>query len=245
MRLFQYSLLIALIAVLTSLIALLLPMTALAQPAPTTPEPPTAAAPAAASATDQSRIHLSAAFYTSSGDDFRFRSARVDSGAGTLDADYDMTVQSAQGLSFEVWQNAMHSFGWAAGAAIETIRDLRELSGSGDNNWVSAVHHSGKIQMNYIYANLLYRWEGLYLPVGLNLSLPRYRDSGEGDSSYSFSGGVGWQIGIGNHFTEHFSGELISRMVRVRGSGNDAGISVDLRTGMFPDLQLIAKWDFY
>ena len=92
----------------------------------------------------------------------------------------------------------INNFGFQASAAFETPRTVSALNISlSGASTVPAVFNNATLQYNLIEVNGAYRWRYLYLPVGINYSIPILSGFNGAGASYTANGTIGGQMGAG------------------------------------------------
>ena len=90
-----------------------------------------------------------------------------------------------------------------------------------------------------INGGAVYRWDSVYIPFGLNYSIPSVTNS-----TLNINGGLGAQFGVGYYFNPQFSLELLEKVQTITADAVVGGINVDYKTGYLAGLQLHVKFNF-
>lgn len=171
---------------------------------------------------------------------FNSISATVDGGNYVGTANYG--IQNSIGIAVDVYQSEVSSWGWSAGLAYDYKRDLKNynatLGGVSDAGMYSSSIPS--ITFFNLYGNAIYRWNKVYLPVGLNLSLPTLSSA----NGYSVSGSFGSQLGLGVFVAKDISLELLLRNIAIKSEKSGVGYHIDLGTGYITGTNLQVKFSF-
>jgi hypothetical protein len=147
------------------------------------------------------------------------------------------------GFGAEVWHSEPNSFGWSAGLTWDAPRTISssDVTTSGYTFHYDYLNPP-TLSITTLYGNAIYRFDDLYIPFGLNGTIPNFYS---GETTLQMSGGLGFQLGIGYHINNNFSIECMDRFETFQMSNPQASIyTIDYGTGFMNGLQLNLKFDF-
>ena len=157
-------------------------------------------------------------------------------------------LDSSGALSFVIEAKQMPKFGWGyqGGFGHESKREIDNLSitFNGQNFGAACQNACPTLTMNYAFANAVYRFDQVYIPVGLNFSRPDYNTTGNEGSSYDFDGRFGAQIGVGLTATDNMVFELMARTLRFEAVEKTDSLEINYETVSMTGLNFTGKYYF-
>lgn len=221
-------------------------------PSPTPPNvtepvvtPETLPEPEQPSKKDRKLKYSLSAFY-SLGSSFNFNSATVISGGSTGTVSGNFNSGNAPGLSAEITNSIENRWGWLGGASYELSRNINSFTVTGPGGSATGIYTSTtpSVSILILYADGIYRWKSLYMPLGLNFNVPFFQNGVGATGTTSFSGGVGFQVGAGYFLNDNFSFELELQYLTFTGSTSSGGTAVNFNTITFVDPLFKLKYTF-
>ncbi len=161
----------------------------------------------------------------------------------------EFEVDSTAGLQLELRKSPPHHWGLHLGLQIESNRDVKSGKLTSRTSTTNVTYSSPrpKLRSEILYGSLVYRWDQLYIPFGLNISAPHLdTKSLNSNGEMSLTGRIGAQLGIGFQFTELFGMELQSRATGLEmwESSYDPIYFLDYGVGFLSDIRLFGKFAF-
>ena len=114
--------------------------------------------------------------------------------------DSEIDFEPGFSLGYEFRSVDPSSWGASFGLEYHAKRDLEEVTFSG-TTFTPTSDDVANINIVYLYANLIYRWDVFYIPFGLNIASVEYTpaDSYNGnvksESGVGFNFALGWELG--------------------------------------------------
>lgn len=157
----------------------------------------------------------------------------------TADLDYD----DAFSIELDARNLKHNALGFMYGVTLDMPRKFSggRLSGNGRSVAISA-NNPDKFQTTVVFANAVYQWNDIYIPFGLNFGFVKYTPESGFNGSYSASGSIGAQLGIGYNVKKNFVVEGYSRAVAVNLKMVDSGTAIDFGTGYLSTIQFTLKY---
>ncbi len=218
-----------------------------AKKADRTGEPEKPRTPRAKSSFRDGSIHGSVYAFVDSGNEITFDSVSAKSGTTTQRGDAVYRTDSGKGIGVEIWQIFPLGIGWMGGLSYDMDREVNSVKTTLDGVTIDADYLSPKPHYSFItiYGNALYEISSkFYLLLGLNYTSPTFKQGGGATGSITVSGALGGQTGAGFRITDHFSIEMLVRVVSVSVTAKDAGTDYDYGTGLGAGVHPNFKFDF-
>ena len=188
------------------------------------------------------KVKWSTSIFYSTADKLSFSNinATIDGEKYSGNANYG--IQNGFGLAIEAYQSDLNTWGWSAGIAYDNKREIKNynitLGGASDASSYNTSPPS--ITFYNIFGNVIYRWNKVYLPIGLNFSVPTLNSS----TGFSASGTLGSQIGLGVYVSNELSLELLMRNISIKSEKSGANYHFDLGTGYISGINFQFKFHF-
>lgn len=111
------------------------------------------------------------------------------------------------GISFdlEVRKLGVKSFGYIGTINIDLPRNQTKETLTSGNSKLETTSQLSKLQAITFLTDAAYRWNRIYVPLGLNYALFNYTAKSGFSGSSTVSGGIGFQIGLGVYAVENFA----------------------------------------
>ena len=159
-----------------------------------------------------------------------------------------LELDSSGSLAFVVEAKQMPKFAWGyqGGFAYEQKREIDNLTATinGTNFGSACPNACPTLAMSYAFGNAVYRFDQVYIPVGINFSNPDYKTTGNEGSSYNFEGRFGAQIGVGLTATDNMVFELMARTIRFEATEKQSNIEINYETVSMTGLNFTGKYYF-
>lgn len=197
------------------------------------------------SSTVNKKLRFGIGAFLSTANKLRFDSMKFRSGGAEYTGNASYSTDNVLGLQGEISTMEQESWGFNGGVTIEGKRNLSsyEVSIGGASG---AGSTTGGIALNVVtlYGNALYRWEKVYLPFGLNISVPSVENPSA--ALQNLRGGLGVQVGVGYMFNENFTAYTEVRALSFSGPANSYGTStIELGTGFLTGFNIGVKGFFF
>lgn len=203
-----------------------------------------AAEPAKLQVENVRKITFSLYAYYNTADRMTFPSLSVNNNGSSSSSAVIYNMAGVGGVGAEVSGTEPDSWGWNGGAALDGKRTLSAASGTANGVNFGDIGSGGTVSVLTVYGNAIYRWDRVYIPFGLNITLPKMESDPNAGESLSVTGGLGTQGGVGVHICNHFSVEAVTRIVALKLTGTlSSGNSIS-GTGYESGTSLLAKFDF-
>lgn len=127
------------------------------------------------------------AFYSAS-NNAKYDDLKVTSSSGTGYGSAEFGLSDAVGIGVSVALLDENSWGFIGSLQLESQRKIKNIKVTGANGTTYGTFSSNPTLTNfYMEANAVYRWEKVYLPFGLNLSVPTFHDNTPG-ATFTYQG---------------------------------------------------------
>lgn len=134
-------------------------------------------------------------------------------------AKVEMDLASGLSLSADIRVTPKNSWGFIGGVGYEGRREVKSLkvSNGGYSTTISGTASSTAASFTtWLYeANAVYRWDGWYLPFGLNYSYFQFKPTPQYTGGWEINGGMGFQLGVGYYLNRNLAIEFWSRATTI------------------------------
>ena len=186
-------------------------------------EPPTTADKLA-----RVRVAIKASYDSASS--MRFSSGKLTTSGVPYSGTVDYKMEGAGSIAGELVILELRSWGAIAGFGIDFSRKIKSVDVEfvGTNAIGSfTVNGDPTLTLYTVYASAAYRWDKLYLPFGLNITVPSI--SGAPTAISSLQPLLGVQVGLGAYLSDNVALELLLR---------GRGVNADSKTSGFTTYEL-------
>ena len=172
---------------------------------------------------------------------FNNASYSINGGSSTT-GNFTLSGESALSLQGGLQMLSERSWGFQAGIGFEGRRDINSFSGNLGGASAGSFSTKPALQMSFIEANALYRWNLFYLPFGLSYSLPQL-DAGSA-GNLAVKGSIGTQFGGGFYLSDHFQLGILLRILGVTATASSGTTTYDYGYGTYSGLDFNAHYSF-
>jgi hypothetical protein len=212
-----------------------------AAPAPVAEAAP--AKPVEAESPRSNHLRITAGF--SLGSKATFPSVKGTNAGTPITGSAEMDIDSAIEIGAAFVHSPQYSWGFSAGFNYQTPRKIKSETDTINGTTTTTTYsNSPEVQISVIEANAIYRWGAVYLPFGLNYSIPTYNKASGQAGEITVTGAVGGQAGVGFYPADNFTLEIESQVISLRGSEKIGTIDVDYGPGIMGVLKLTAGFLF-
>lgn len=180
--------------------------------------------------------------YMIASSDGRFDDANYSTSGLSIASSAKLSYSKVASLDIGIRNVEKNSWGFLGG--LNYAFDRKFEDGSIGSIKVTSTSGSSKIQFTTLYANAVYKWNRLFVPFGLNYSIVKYTPASGFSGTFSESGGIGAQAGVGWEFDKSISLELYSWITAVKLTASSGNEKLELGTGYFPSLNAFVKYGF-
>ncbi|MBX3021362.1 MAG: hypothetical protein KF799_06750 [Bdellovibrionales bacterium] len=193
----------------------------------------------------QPRFSIGLGYHTGSKITFSSVSANngVNSGKGSASFDTEGSGQITVGAIL----SAEHSWGVYFGAIIEGKRELKTVTVNADGGTAFTGVYVGTkptIQFTLFELSAIYRWSQIYIPFGINYSIPAYTQQEGTGETVETSGSMGAQVGIGYYASEKVRLELLSMVVATNVNATNGAATANYGKGTLPGMVFRMGYNF-
>lgn len=177
-------------------------------------------------------LRLSATIFYSAADEMKFNDSYVSSSSGSAFMSSNFKTTGAVGAGVSIAFMPSHDWGASLSANYEDNRELSSVTFSASGATFSGVFTGLRPKVSIFYAEtqLIYRWNKVYLPFGINFSAPFLKDVGN-SSFVEVRGTVGAVVGVGIFISPKLSAELFLRSLQLTMDETAGTTNVDYGRG--------------
>ena len=163
----------------------------------------------------------------------RFDEVRQPGYAGSVGVEVE--TSNGVAVSADVRYLRKNSWGFLGGVSYEPKRDIKSLKVSSGNVSISSSVSTVEGFSDWLFeGNAAYRWEGWYLPFGINYSYFQYTSEPGYTGGWELSGGLGLQLGVGYYLNRNLAIELWSRATTLNFKLINSGVTtLDFGRGVY------------
>lgn len=192
------------------------------------------------------RLRFGGKMFWDSGSSLRFDSAKAYDSTASYSGSVEYKMDSAAGIAAELMVSEERGWGFNGGLSYEAPRklksadvSLRSASGAGYTG-SGVVQGDATLEIVAAYGNAIYRWRKWYLPFGLTIARPIFKN--EPSALRDITLGFGIQVAGGYWINDHLALELGLRSLAIsQKSETVSSGTVDLGAGSIPSLQFGIK----
>lgn len=175
--------------------------------------------------------------------EFAFSNSEMKTNNTTYEFDLDMKYKDkfVPGVGISYSKMEENSWGFSGSLYYEFPREIDQIriTTTGGSSTLGLVENM-ELSFFLIEANIVYRWERLYVPFGLSLSIPHLKNSGD----VKEKPGIGLYGALGTMITEDAALEFYLRAVGMRMTATDGAYDFDFGNGISPTIGVSARYWF-